>query len=241
MHIVLRRTAVLLFVLSAGLYAQEVPEERVLFLIPIVAEKVPGGFGSIWSTEVVAFNASGTEKLIRDRCIGLCLVQHVPPGEAVNVRLFERDGGAYFIHTDRRSVTLQARVFDESRQELNWGTHLPVVEWDAVKGNEFWFVRVPAVAPFRHTVRAFGGLDSGENTFRVRYYDANTSELLAERTETGFHDPAWHSSDIPEIAGRESVRIQVSSQSPIWAMVSVTNEETQFVTILPGRAVQPQP
>jgi hypothetical protein len=60
-----RISAVLLLVVSAGLYAQEVPEERVLFLmVPIVAEKVPGGFGSIWSTEVVAFNASGTEKLI---------------------------------------------------------------------------------------------------------------------------------------------------------------------------------
>jgi hypothetical protein len=237
MHI-LRSLSVVLLLASAGAVAQEAPEEPVAFLVPIVAEKVSGGFGSIWSTELLAFNASAAEKFITDYLSGSIRVnQRVPPGSTVDVTLFRRDGGEYFISSYPKSVTLQARVFDESREELNWGTHLPVIEWDVEKGNEFWFVRVPAADPFRHSVRAFRA--TGPALIRVRYYDAETNEFLAERSDETYGSSAWHSFNVAEIAGREAVRIEVTSDSHIWAMVSVTNEETQFVTIIPGKAVKP--
>jgi hypothetical protein len=239
---ILRSLTVLLLLTSAAAIAQEIPEESVLHLVPIVAEKAPGGFGSIWSTELLAFNASQTRTVISGPCqTSLCVNEVVPAGSTANVTLFRRDGRESFIYTYPKVLTLQARVFDESRQALNWGTHLPVVEWDAEKGNEFWFVRVPTAEPFRHSVRAFRHFEAGPVPIRVRYYDVETNELLAERSDDAYGSSAWHSFNVAEIAGRETVRIEVTSDSPIWAMVSVTNEETQFVTILPGRAVQPQP
>jgi hypothetical protein len=235
---ILRSLTVLLLLGSAGA-AQEVPEEPVAFLVPIVAEKVSGGFGSIWSTELLAFNASATEKFITDYLSGSIRVnQSVPPSSTVNVTLFRRDGGEYFISSYPKSITLQARVFDESREELNWGTHLPVIEWDVEKGNEFWFVRVPTADPFRHSVRAFRARPA-RRSFGCAITTLETNEPLAERSDDAYGSSAWHSFDVAEIAGREAVRIEVTSDSPIWAMVSVTNEETQFVTIIPGKAVKP--
>jgi hypothetical protein len=58
------------------------------------------------------------------------------------------------------------------------------------KGNEFWFVRVPAADPFRHSVRAFRA--TGPALIRVRYYDAETNEFLAERSDETYGSSAWH-------------------------------------------------
>ncbi|MGA7617471.1 MAG: hypothetical protein WBX15_20085 [Thermoanaerobaculia bacterium] len=138
---------------------------------------------------------------------------------------------------DRASLAFQVRVFDESRTALNWGTFVPAVDWNSAKRLRFSFVRVPTATPFRHTVRVYS-FSPRAGHGHVRYYDADSGATLAIREFTITTDRGEAQIDslgIPELADATEVRIEVESDAdPIWSLVSITNDETQVVTILPG-------
>jgi hypothetical protein len=231
-------------------------EHATPFLVPVYPQRLPGAFGSIWSSQWRVLNSSDAEVTL------FPLICDPGCGPLATIRAGEEfvglTGGGFpngfwfgAFPSDADGLTFQLRVFDESRSDLNWGTHVPVVDWEAEKGRLFWFVAVPATERFRHTVRVYSASHTSVPAV-VRFYlpdgPAGGNRLLTERSVVVHSDaPAqFDSLGIPELSGIDEVRIQVevapsAGDRHVWAMVSVTNVETQVVTIIPGRTVRTLP
>jgi hypothetical protein len=238
--------AVLVLGISAPAFAQNPWDPAPGFtrmLIPVYTQEAPGAFGSLWSTDLRVFNAGAAVAQIAPRCTILCISVSIPPGSEVDpIRVLGFPGGSmrqpFFFSVSREvlsQLTWQLRVYDESRADLNWGTTIPVVDYETEKANDFWFLEVPAASPFRHTVRIYTrSIGAG---VLGRYYDTETDALVIERTYP--LDDFYLQLDslgFPELAGLAAVRIQTEAVGgPIWSMVSVTNNDTQVITILPGK------
>jgi hypothetical protein len=218
-------------------------------LVPIAADSAPGAFGSSWSTELRIYNSSAFPRLLLDACFSrFCFPSgtELPPHSEsiVEMNPLGGNGGPEVFRADEDwmgDLTFQLRVFDHSRTTLNWGTTLPVVDWSSESAEEFWFVRVPVAPPFRHTLRIYSmPIILQARPVTVRFYDADSSALVATRRvdvgDTYVDVAQLGSAGIPELQGIANVRVQVVSETgePVWAMVSVTNDETQVVTIIPG-------
>jgi len=135
---------------------------------------------------------------------------------------------------------MQLRVQDTSRQSQTWGTEIPIVR-DTDLRSVVRLHNVPTDSRFRLTLRAYnyiGVLDP----IRGRILDETTQAILVDDLPTV--SPALASyvqinslaDAYPQIRGHDRVRIEVESTStppkPIWAFVSVTNSETQHVTVI---------
>ncbi|HJQ35543.1 MAG TPA: hypothetical protein VKB93_00245 [Thermoanaerobaculia bacterium] len=167
----------------------------------------------------------------------------------------------WILHVRREvadALAFSMRVRDLTKQGDDWGAEIPVVRSHDFK-LKIQLVDVPLQARFRQTLRVFAlpqGLTCcGPAT--VRFYSA-TGALLFETPAQlqpmphaigGFETPSLGSPDfpvqpegfeldalggIPELAGNESVRIEITTPSlrRLWAYVAVTNNATQHVTIV---------
>ena len=151
------------------------------------------------------------------------------------------------------------RVRDVSRQSQTWGTQLPVVresDYDWI----VQLFDVPLQDRFRQTLRIFAqpvGLTCC-NDVAVRFYSIADNKLLYETTAPMRHAPYGvgiitspsagspefpiqpetatidHLGQIAELKGHDRVRIEVDGayNRHLWAYVSVTNNETQHVTVV---------
>ena len=143
------------------------------------------------------------------------------------------------------------RVRDLSRQEETWGTELPVVrERDFLQRVQLF--DVPLQPRFRQTLRIYAMPEGTAccNTLTVRFYAVDDGELLHTttlplRVPDAFYggpefplQPETAEIDslggIAELTGEEQVRIEIEAtpRRRLWAYVSVTNNETQHVTIV---------
>lgn len=164
-------------------------------------------------------------------------------------------------------VSYSLRIFDDSRGTLNFGTQIPVVKVDEFSTERLQMPDVPAGEPFRMTLRVYG-LPGPWTSARVRVFEDSplpysvyeqqpAPKLLAERSvvlaqpqfapptpQSWAPPPAVVISDLLSGIVTTSSRVRVEVQSvtpshPIWAFVTVTNNETQFVTVIaPYRSPQ---
>ena len=148
------------------------------------------------------------------------------------------------------------RIFDESQSTLDYGTQIPAVPATSFRETEFVFLDVPADSHFRTTLRIYA-LPNSLPTVRVRSYrepapgfgaPQAASILISEQMvrldpapPSGFlRGPSAVVSDpLPAISSSDGSRYRVSVQSstpgqPIWALLTVTNNQTQRVSaVLP--------
>jgi hypothetical protein len=167
----------------------------------------------------------------------------------------------WIVHMKRRvarGLRWSLRVRDVSRQADSWGTALPVVR-DKEFGQSVQIFDVPLRERFRQSLRIYA-LNEGLRcctSSTVRFYSRDTNALLYETTVALNHAPYGVGSistpsvgspefpvqpergsldglsKIPELAGHDRVRIEiVDTQRRIWAYVSVTNNDTQQVTVV---------
>jgi hypothetical protein len=162
----------------------------------------------------------------------------------------------YINRTSAEEVSLNLRVFDLSRATLNGGTELPLVREDDFRTTTANLLNVPLDTRFRKMLRIYEMRAAGEafpmSTFRVRIYDqveGTKATLLSETTVTALSTQSGSFRDAPaygQIADLTegisavgdqpgSLRVQVeplTEGSRYWAMVSVTNLDTQQITII---------
>lgn len=161
----------------------------------------------------------------------------------------------YVPHALSDKVDFSLRVQDTSRQSQTWGTELPVVFAHDFT-DTIWLHDVPVGSGFRSALRVYGYTALAQ-IFTVNVFDESGTGFLDSRTETTVpasssgadEEPLSPSSRtyaslaeaFPSLAGHDRVQIQITSQAgalvnppplptPIWAFVSVTNNETQHVT-----------
>jgi len=252
--------AVLLVV--TPLFAQEpTPTERLL--VPILTPPVHGAFGSEFHTDLRIFNDSDNVVfflgLDSDRCTPICLPglfplmldahQEAGPGD---IELNGSPGRFIFVAKDQvSSVSMNLRVHDVTRGNLNFGTEIPIVRESEFSTNRIVLAGVPTDARFRNTLRIYS-----ESSVDVLVTVGNQAPVKL-RLAGGFtfpnnniafpefHKPAYAAfSSFP--TGGEPVRVTIEAdpdfvsllpiEIPLWAFITVTNNDTQAIT-----TITPQP
>lgn len=204
--------------------------ERVLF--PIVYSG-PGAYGSEWTTEATIKSPNFEPQFWRD----VAAHSIAPAGFAPLDPTLQYPQGL-IVHPARSSsrwlsYTLRVR---ETTHPSSYGTDLPVVPEASFTGT-MHFYNVPVVAGARTTLRVYA-LDSGASsevyvsvTRSGKYLSAHLP--LSQATP---ESPAF--AIVPDLDAAfpspgESMDIEVSnSQSPIWALITVTTNDTQRVTVI---------
>lgn len=156
-------------------------------------------------------------------------------------------------HAD--DVHMNVRLYDQSRTSMTWGTDIPVVRERDLFGRPIQIFPVPMATRFRTALRVYDPHRTPDASVAVTFYSVAAGHLLGSRVLTlqvltrelspGVIDVSYpglaelgNLSDLPELStlnDNDSIRIVVESLTPglkLWAMVSVTNDETQHVTLL---------
>lgn len=214
--------------------------ERVLLPVVLSATTATAGaFGSLWKGEATFHNASTDAVSIVVPCHPVVLDPCTPPvisaGSTETMQPFGAPGAFVSIprqHIDEIDITL--RVQDVSRQSQTWGTSIPVVRATQFKP-AIRLIGVPTDSRFRLTLRIYGY--GQPEMVNLRIFDpASAVPLVDVSVNLTGHDPAYLQLDpltFAQVAAVPVVRIEVSSPfDPIWAFVSVTNNETQHVTVI---------
>lgn len=158
---------------------------------------------------------------------------------------------------------LNLRLFDRSRTLMTWGTEVPVVREKDLFEDTIRLFPIPLADRFRATLRIYDPSRTPGAAVTVQFLSTTTGDLLATRvlnldvltrqinaTDLDVSYPGiaeiGNITELPELldlGSGGSVRIEVSPLSPglrFWAMVSVTNDETQHVTLLTPTAASHQ-
>jgi hypothetical protein len=243
--------------LSLPLKAQptlQPPYERVL--IPLfVSGSLPGAFGSLWTTQLTVRNESDDSVVVTNLPIGLCgLCPPSEPRSTFSLPLFVHNPNAgtflYIGSPGAGKVTFTLRVQDVSRQAQTWGTAVPVVRERDVHSDTLQLLDIPTDRRFRTTLRVYDFDTPDNRSVRLRIYALNGNTPLVDTTLT-LQGPRQDYPSFPDrpasamigdlvtafpqlvIAGRLRIVIDsVTSGVRFWAFVSVTNDETQHVTVI---------
>ena len=201
-----------------------------------------GAHGSLWDSRNVILNTAPLE-LETIPSLGRPLV----PGQRTMLPTSPRDGGL-FVMIPRgleNRVSYASHIVDESRRKGDAGTELPVVH-ESETGALVRLLDVPMTPESRHTLRIFDfdavpgrivtiAFDRGDG-FQYRIGTVLGTRIVCVRAPCYPEHPTFaviNLDSIRELAGATTVDITVfgaSNDIPLWAYVSVTNNDTQHVT-----------
>lgn len=247
---------------QAALYYFDTPLpslfERVLY--PVLTDTT-GLNGSHWISEAAIanpnpFTISSASNIVPILCVtSPCGSERL--GGATYVS-FHGEGfphGAFFLaaRDEADLLTHSLRIRDTSRVKDGFGTGVPVVrERDMSRSKPLSLIDIPRDPRYRVKLRVYAVLPEGERQIGVgmrtvidsrTYNDIETSGLFLEGPGNPLV-PAYAELDLP--AGREGQRSLIFIDPPMdaltWAFLTVTNNETQQVTIItPGGNGSPCP
>ena len=229
------------------------PKALEQILIPLLTPPVHGAFGSEFHTAFRGYNASASE--VGADVYGLemdcfpCPVgdPFAPLGVGPNSEFGpvilsgtpERPGRFIYVAPDQGSaLEFNLRVRDVTREELNFGTEIPVVREREFRSSRVTLIGVPTDPRFRNTLRVY----ATALTDLIVTFSNGTQRV--ERSVTMQHerdpfDPEYAAiGDFPVFAGQTvflTTTIDPAGAalvSPIWAFVTVTNNETQAITTI---------
>lgn len=154
-------------------------------------------------------------------------------------------------------VTFGSRIRDTSRMRDSAGTQVPVVREDQMTTGPVAILNVPVAPRFRHTLRVYALPDAEAPEVEVRYFrqpdpsgprldllphllrvDRVQLRTRASALDFNHFPPIAEITSIetfPEVSGESTMWIEVVPTSPntrVWAMLSITNNETQQVTLV---------
>lgn len=233
-------SAVLLVALATPLCA-----DYQAVLVPVAAfTPVPGVNGSLWVTEVVARNRGASEVQFGwpEGCGDLLCPEAwetILPATTKKL-LLSREGMLVMGSSKPIDVVFSLRVRDLSRQSETWGTNIPVIRSTDGSSGPIDLLGVPATGQFRTTIRIYDWSTLEPHQFRVRVYALEGDSLVQDRVVTTVDIDRRAVTqaalaDIIPATGPSPVRVEITPLSPdsrFWAFASVTNNETQHVTIV---------
>ena len=227
--------------------------DRVLFPVNFAGR---GAFGSDWHTDIYIANdgpiAVETVPLFWSDPDSPVLPPLLPiaPGDKGRFGEFARDGGA-FLHVPRgleSRLSYASHIVDRSRTSTDLGTEVPVVRARDTS-DEIRLIEVPVGELYRARLRVydFDPVNGREVLVTIRRVDnkqlLHSRRLVLSGAEQCPNAPCFASRppfatlDFEQIAElRAAGEIDVTVESTledgrIWAFVSVTNNETQDVTL----------
>lgn len=255
----MRALAVLALLLGWPVVAQE--HQYTRFLVPFVDNlPQPGAFGSRWEARTWLYNAGDQNVALTPTpaCGGVCgPVAIIPPALPIPTTLFGQyagDSPAVLVHVDGRygdALRFESRVRDAARASDSAGTEVPVVREDRFSGGVLELLNVPRQGPFRLMLRVYALPECTNPIVTVRYYDMGTQLLFSEQLAlrsyplittvpgvVAYAPSSITRGDIEHVAAlaaTDVMRIEILPASAglrFWAFASVTNNDTQQVTLV---------
>lgn len=147
-----------------------------------------------------------------------------------------------------QALSFQLHVKDQSRSAVSAGTEVPVVQEADFKTLTLHLLNIPVDDRFRLTARLYE-MNLDDSTFAFRVYDQDTNAIVGARIVTmhiapqglnRFHPAYSQIDDLNAMAAAaipkpKRLRIELEPKTPgvqFWAYVSITNNETQQVTLI---------
>lgn len=228
--------------------------ERVL--LPIFTPPVHGAFGSEFHTDLrIAIRGTGTvsfyglhwpcpfpecDELPADEPYQVRAGQTAGPDD---VKTTGNPGQFLWVKKDSGAVlSMNLRVHDVTRDALNFGTEIPIVSDSEWVNDRIVFSGVPRDPRFRLTLRIYGQFPF---TALVKVGDREPVRVPLSENGGLFDVPYAAFSDFPSTPFLERVTIEAEQnlilpiapiEVPMWAMITVTNNETQAIS-----TITPQP
>ena len=221
--------------------------ERVL--VPVVYFG-PGAYGSQWYTLGVLHNLASTALQWFSSAANPIACDTVPCDVGSNRTLalyqwgYRPRGLVLFVPrtiSDDVHYTLLAR--DTSRDDSAWGTEVRVVRERDARYGKFLIENVPADSRYRTSLRIYA-IDGGASEVKVSAFSFDAGRVATVKLE-GCAAPPCNSAEpgfgmfdlaalFPAFAqsGPISLVIEAPPLRPHWALVSITNNTTQHVTVI---------
>lgn len=237
------KPAIVLAILLATTTA--VADER--FLLPVTGSGIPGAYGSIWSTELALKNQGS--KVIRVSpelsCQTLCLgFTPIASTDGVfRTLLYDRipqPPGGVLVVDDPEGLFMNLRVRDESRTASSMGVEIPIIPEAGFSTLPLTLLNIPGNPRFRQTLRIYT-MAMRPSPFRVRLFDEHRNPI-GEQTVTLtvgdelLYKPSGSQIDlrpfVPQLDQRYYAVIEPLEPVAFWTFISVTNNDTQEVTII---------
>ena len=240
--------------LAAPASAGDIPP-LIRYLIPVTGDQVSGANGSLWTTELTVHNPRDTPIVVRG---SICCDNNVviPPqtSKAVQIAPASFSQGAFiYLPADPNygPIPMTLRSRDLSKTAESFGTEVPIAR-DSDFAQLVIITDVPTDARYRATLRIYNSSEA-PRVVTMRVYTLTGSTPIETRSvelsginvlvfdPTPFH-PGYAQVDplTPAVrAAGPRVRIEIEDPirhivspppPPIWALVSVTNNDTQQVT-----------
>jgi hypothetical protein len=228
-----------------------VPETFVRFLLPTFTEPVRGAQGSEFHTQLRA-QVSGPKTApvrvfgVHEDCVFLCISGEMDPMWLTHDDPLEPQDVSYngnparFIYVPAAEVasfTANLRVFDVSRDADNYGTEMPIAHQREFTEEQLAMLGVPSDPRFRNTLRVYN------SRFLPMVVTMSINGVEAGRivvpAAIGIFTPGVAVySDFPQNVGPMTVTIEQNDaelREPVWAFITVTNNETQLITTVTPR------
>jgi len=221
--------------------------ERIL--LPLLTPPVRGVNGSEFFTDFRLLNTSNNTLSVYglgEDSVAIGVNEEFEPDR---IEYFNGAPGR-FIYVRREfadELRAQVRVYDATRFSYNFGTNIPIArERDFVNDKPLALLGVPTEEAFRNTLRIYS---SKEMTVKVTYSGPGIVHIQQPVYEVHLKpglnafDPAYGVfTDFPRNVGKLRIDIEPPGEPvqtpvldyvpPIWAFISVTNNETQMITTI---------
>jgi hypothetical protein len=257
----MRSILAIIAMLVATASSAQLIRQRVLLPV-VVETPVPGAHGSLWTTQTALVNTGLDLAFVYGIMTGcpvpVCPGENAI---GANTTLYPHMSGldptinAHLIEVEGGTVAVQLTVQDRSRAFETWGTSVPAVAESDAWITPFQLLDVPGDSSrFRTLVRIYSFTPMVDASVRIRIFRTNSAhnvpyednqpdELLAERLmplrrSSSPYTPGYADLPLWTVAGINSgdrLRVEVvpiTQDIRFWAMASITNNETQHVTIV---------
>ncbi|MBV8516644.1 MAG: hypothetical protein JO197_04495 [Acidobacteria bacterium] len=236
------------------------------YLVPVFTNAVHGSFGSEFYSSLSLWNKSDTQPLRVWGLQEVCVLSACPPppdfldvpAPTIEAPLLQPNGnpGRFVFVEKAQSNRLAAnlRVYDASRDATNFGTELPVVRQSDF-AERIVLPGVPMTPRFRNVLRIYSAVATdvtisfgGPDVIGSPTITPPPQQTITLREGENVFDPAYASfANFPSYPYPLTIVVDSVSgcpvclsppvpPAPIWAFVSVTNNETQHIT-----TITPQP
>ena len=239
-----------------------VDEDFVKVMVPVGKTRQTGAFDTIWRLDSWVFNSSEQRITIshgRPVCPIMCAGGRpsVPPRRLDPLELIPNVGSitpngffVYFPRAHEKDLTFHVRMVLETQDGDVPSVEVPIVHERDFRTAPIVLIEVPNSAERRVMLRVYESTGGPRTVARIRVFASSGIEILSERvvslsrgTVGGDEFPMYSGvaqmplSDLIDLStAPEQLRIEVTGESPedlpIWAFASITENDTQHVTLI---------
>lgn len=215
-------------------------------LFPVFLPPVDGAFSSRFETLARVSNRTFTQKSIFYGVDTSCYL-FAPATGPYDANVITQSaelltgcsrsvGRVFWVRRSGSPLVANLRVRDTSRQASSAGVEVPVVQLSDFTNDRIVLMGVPADPRFRKMLRVYS-LEPG-GVFANLTYNGQSVGPIFLKPSTNIFEPAYTElDDFPtNLPPGSTIEVTLSSPKRIWAFISVTNNDTQEITL-----ISPQP